>query len=71
MDIAPIAAQAGVTLDNLVQKSQELVAKLQALLVDRREIACLKFLILFNPGKWITLSELSHVQTNAVATFSV
>ncbi|XP_023697044.1 steroidogenic factor 1-like [Paramormyrops kingsleyae] len=49
VDIAPIAAQAGVTLDNLVQRSQELVAKLQALLVDRREIACLKFLILFNP----------------------
>uniref|UniRef100_A0A8C9VIM8 Nuclear receptor subfamily 5 group A member 1 n=1 Tax=Scleropages formosus TaxID=113540 RepID=A0A8C9VIM8_SCLFO len=48
-EIAPFTAQAGATLSNLVQRSQELVGKLQGLQVDRREIACLKFLILFNP----------------------
>ncbi|XP_076139281.1 steroidogenic factor 1b isoform X1 [Alosa pseudoharengus] len=49
VQIAHIAAQAGATLTSLVQRGQELVSKLQALQVDRREIACLKFLILFNP----------------------
>ncbi|XP_063066005.1 steroidogenic factor 1b [Engraulis encrasicolus] len=49
VQIAHIAAQAGATLSGLVQRGQELVGKLQALQVDRREIACLKFLVLFNP----------------------
>ncbi|KAG9354616.1 hypothetical protein JZ751_001329 [Albula glossodonta] len=49
IEIASIAAQAGATLNNLVLRGQELVAKLQSLQVDRREIACFKFLILFNP----------------------
>ncbi|KAL4622637.1 nuclear receptor subfamily 5 group A member 2-like isoform X1 [Arapaima gigas] len=49
MDIASVTAQAGVTLSSLVQRGQELVGKLQSLQVDRREIVCFKFLILFNP----------------------
>ncbi|KAL4609339.1 nuclear receptor subfamily 5 group A member 2-like [Arapaima gigas] len=49
VEIAPFTAQAGATLSNLVQRSQELVGKLQGLQVDRREIACFKFLLLFNP----------------------
>ncbi|XP_036384712.1 nuclear receptor subfamily 5 group A member 2-like [Megalops cyprinoides] len=49
IEITSIAAQAGATLSSLAQKSQELVAKLQTLQVDRGEIACFKFLILFNP----------------------
>ncbi|KAG5840778.1 hypothetical protein ANANG_G00192270 [Anguilla anguilla] len=49
IEIASITAQAGATLSNLVLRGQELVGKLQSLQVDRREIACFKFLILFNP----------------------
>uniref|UniRef100_A0AAY5KLI0 Nuclear receptor subfamily 5, group A, member 1a n=1 Tax=Esox lucius TaxID=8010 RepID=A0AAY5KLI0_ESOLU len=47
--MASIVSQAGPTLTSLVQRGQELVQKLQTLQVDRREIACFKFLILFNP----------------------
>ncbi|KAJ8388779.1 hypothetical protein AAFF_G00130120 [Aldrovandia affinis] len=49
IEISSIAAQAGATLNSLVLRGQELVGKLQSLQVDRREIACFKFLILFNP----------------------
>ncbi|XP_028828456.1 steroidogenic factor 1b [Denticeps clupeoides] len=49
VEISSILSQAGATLSSLVQRGQELVSKLQALQVDRREIACFKFLILFNP----------------------
>ncbi|KAJ8346441.1 hypothetical protein SKAU_G00278420 [Synaphobranchus kaupii] len=42
--------EAGAKLRSLVQRGQELVGKLQALQVDREEIVCFKFLILFNPG---------------------
>uniref|UniRef100_A0AAY5KFK4 NR LBD domain-containing protein n=1 Tax=Esox lucius TaxID=8010 RepID=A0AAY5KFK4_ESOLU len=48
-EMASIVSQAGPTLTSLVQRGQELVQKLQTLQVDRREIACFKFLILFNP----------------------
>ncbi|KAJ8386043.1 hypothetical protein AAFF_G00177320 [Aldrovandia affinis] len=49
IEISSLAGQAGVMLSSLVQRSQELVKKLQALQVDRGELACFKFLILFNP----------------------
>ncbi|KAG9329043.1 hypothetical protein JZ751_016692 [Albula glossodonta] len=49
IQISSIAGQAGTTLSSLVQKGQELVGKMQTLQVDRGEIACFKFLILFNP----------------------
>ncbi|XP_062334490.1 steroidogenic factor 1-like [Osmerus eperlanus] len=49
VELVSIAYQAGATLSSLVQRGQELVEKLQSLQVDRRELACLKFLILFNP----------------------
>ncbi|XP_030623353.1 steroidogenic factor 1b [Chanos chanos] len=49
VEISTIVSQAGATLSTLVQRGQELVGKLQALQVDWREIACFKFLILFNP----------------------
>lgn len=43
---------ASPTLASLVQRVQELIEKLHILKVDRQEFACIKFLILFNPGKW-------------------
>ncbi|XP_048861258.1 nuclear receptor subfamily 5 group A member 2-like isoform X3 [Brienomyrus brachyistius] len=49
LEITSITAQAGSTLSTLVQRGQELVGKLQSLQVDRREITCIKFLVLFNP----------------------
>ncbi|XP_058861490.1 nuclear receptor subfamily 5 group A member 2-like isoform X1 [Acipenser ruthenus] len=59
IELAAVAAQAGVTLSNLVLRAQELVAKLQTLQADRREIACFKFLILFNPD--VKLLENHHL----------
>uniref|UniRef100_A0A3P8X7P8 Nuclear receptor subfamily 5, group A, member 1a n=1 Tax=Esox lucius TaxID=8010 RepID=A0A3P8X7P8_ESOLU len=50
MDLLSIGSQAGVTLSGLVQRGQELAGRLLGLGVDRREVACLKFLILFNPN---------------------
>ncbi|XP_061118801.1 steroidogenic factor 1-like isoform X2 [Conger conger] len=49
IEISSIAGQAGATLSTLVQRGQELARKLQALQVDRGEVTCFKFLILFNP----------------------
>lgn len=49
-----ILAQAEATLFGLVQTGQELAGKLRVLQVDRREIACLKFLLLFNPSECLT-----------------
>nr|XP_046231438.1 nuclear receptor subfamily 5 group A member 2-like [Scatophagus argus] len=48
--LTDIASHAGPTLASLVQRGQELVEKLHILKVDRQEFACIKFLILFNPG---------------------
>nr|AGT37063.1 FTZ-F1b [Lateolabrax japonicus] len=48
VDYAVIASQAGATLSSLVQRGQELAVRLRALQVDRREVACLKFLVLFS-----------------------
>ncbi|XP_068166854.1 steroidogenic factor 1a [Antennarius striatus] len=50
VELSFILSQAETSLSSLVQRGQELVARLRALQVDRREIACLKFLLLFNPN---------------------
>ncbi|KAI3372043.1 hypothetical protein L3Q82_006696 [Scortum barcoo] len=50
VELSFILSQAEATLSSLVQRGQELAARLRALQVDRREIACLKFLLLFNPN---------------------
>ncbi|KAM6965113.1 steroidogenic factor 1a [Aplochiton taeniatus] len=50
IETSSIVSQAEATLSGLVQRGQELAGRLQALQVDRREIACLKFLLLFNPN---------------------
>lgn len=42
---------AGPPLSSMVQRGQDLARRLQLLQVDRREMACLKFLILFNPSE--------------------
>uniref|UniRef100_A0A671LLW7 Nuclear receptor subfamily 5, group A, member 1b n=1 Tax=Sinocyclocheilus anshuiensis TaxID=1608454 RepID=A0A671LLW7_9TELE len=49
VELASLLAQAGVTLSGMIQRGQELVHRLQELQLDRRETACLKYLILFNP----------------------
>ncbi|XP_041090328.1 nuclear receptor subfamily 5 group A member 2-like isoform X5 [Polyodon spathula] len=59
IELAVVAAQAGVTLSNLVLRAQELAATLQTLQADRREFACFKFLILFNPD--VKLLENHHL----------
>uniref|UniRef100_A0A4W6G3V2 Nuclear receptor subfamily 5, group A, member 1a n=1 Tax=Lates calcarifer TaxID=8187 RepID=A0A4W6G3V2_LATCA len=50
VELSSILSQAEATLSSLVQRGQELAARLRSLQVDRREIACLKFLLLFNPN---------------------
>lgn len=50
MELSEVASHAGPILASLVQRGQELVEKLHILKVDRQEFACIKFLILFNPG---------------------
>uniref|UniRef100_A0A8C7UVJ9 Nuclear receptor subfamily 5 group A member 1 n=1 Tax=Oncorhynchus mykiss TaxID=8022 RepID=A0A8C7UVJ9_ONCMY len=50
MDLSSVGSQAGLSLSGLVQRGQELAGRLLALQVDRREVACLKFLLLFNPN---------------------
>nr|ABV71399.1 SF-1 [Cyprinus carpio] len=49
VELASLLAQAGVTLSGMIQRGQELVNRLRELQLDRRETACLKYLILFNP----------------------
>ncbi|XP_078091157.1 nuclear receptor subfamily 5 group A member 2-like isoform X1 [Mustelus asterias] len=49
IDLSTIASQSGATLNNLVTRTQELVAKLRTLHADRHEFVCLKFLVLFSP----------------------
>lgn len=51
VQLSSILSQGEATLCSLVQRGQELAARLRALQVDRREIACLKFLLLFNPSE--------------------
>lgn len=51
VELAGIVSDSGLTLSSLVQRGQELARRLQLLQVDRREMACLKFLILFNPSE--------------------
>ncbi|XP_042343689.1 nuclear receptor subfamily 5 group A member 2-like [Plectropomus leopardus] len=50
VELSFILSQSEATLSSLVQRGQELAARLRALQLDRREIACLKFLLLFNPN---------------------
>ncbi|KAG7221359.1 hypothetical protein INR49_017325, partial [Caranx melampygus] len=50
VELSSILSQAEATLSALVQRGQELAERLRALQVDRREIACMKFLLLFNPN---------------------
>ncbi|XP_016898267.1 uncharacterized protein LOC103397689 isoform X1 [Cynoglossus semilaevis] len=45
-----ILDEVDATLSSLVQKGQNLAMRLHTLQVDRREIACLKFIVLFNPN---------------------
>ncbi|XP_029015980.1 nuclear receptor subfamily 5, group A, member 5 isoform X2 [Betta splendens] len=49
IEVSTIISQAGVTLSNLVSRTQDLVSKLKALQLDRHEFVCLKYLVLFNP----------------------
>lgn len=51
VEFTTLLAQAGVTLSGMIQRGQEQVHRLQELQLDRRETACLKYLILFNPGE--------------------
>ncbi|XP_054587145.1 nuclear receptor subfamily 5 group A member 2 [Nothobranchius furzeri] len=50
VELSSILSQGEATLSGLVQRGQELASRLRALQVDRREMACLKFLLLFNPN---------------------
>ncbi|XP_051787939.1 nuclear receptor subfamily 5 group A member 2-like isoform X2 [Erpetoichthys calabaricus] len=59
IELSTVETQAGATLNSLVLRAQELVRKLQSLQVDRREVACFKFLILFNSD--VKLLENHHL----------
>ncbi|KAJ1161069.1 hypothetical protein NDU88_001557 [Pleurodeles waltl] len=48
VDLSTIITQAGDTLASLVTRTHELVSKFQALQVDRAEMVCLRFLVLFS-----------------------
>lgn len=61
VELASLLAQAGVTLSGMIQRGQELVHRLQELQLDRRETACLKYLILFNPGETDMLLQLALI----------
>uniref|UniRef100_A0A667XW56 Nuclear receptor subfamily 5, group A, member 1b n=1 Tax=Myripristis murdjan TaxID=586833 RepID=A0A667XW56_9TELE len=49
VELSAVASYADPTLAHLVQRGQELLEKLHGLQVDRQEVVCIKFLILFNP----------------------
>ncbi|XP_029364523.1 nuclear receptor subfamily 5, group A, member 5 [Echeneis naucrates] len=49
IEVSTIISQAGVTLNSLVSRTQDLVSKLKSLQLDRHEFICLKYLVLFNP----------------------
>ncbi|KAG7263627.1 hypothetical protein CRUP_012862 [Coryphaenoides rupestris] len=49
IEVSTVQSQAGATLNSLVSRSQDLVAKLRALHLDKEEFVCLKYLVLFNP----------------------
>ncbi|XP_055498423.1 nuclear receptor subfamily 5 group A member 2 isoform X1 [Leucoraja erinacea] len=59
VDFSVIASQAGSTLNNLMSHAQELVVKLRTLQLDQREFVCLKFLVLFSLGKYLTSDSFS------------
>ncbi|XP_051536793.1 steroidogenic factor 1-like [Myxocyprinus asiaticus] len=62
VELASLLAQAGVTLSGMIQMGQELVHHLQEFQLDRRETACLKHLILFNPDVKL-LENQPHVES--------
>ena len=51
MDLPALVSPAGPLLRTLVQKGQDLVESFRKLQVDRNEVVCFKFLILFNTGR--------------------
>lgn len=57
IEVSTILSQAGATLSGLVSRTQDLVSKLKALQLDRQEFVCLKYLVLFNPGKLLEVCE--------------
>lgn len=71
VELSVILSQTEGTLSSLVQRGQELVGRLRALQVDRREIACLKFLLLFNPSESSPQSELHHHHGCSVPIYCV
>ena len=65
IEVAPILAAAGVHVDNTPPETmvehmanirilQEIVNKFKSLNVDATEYACLKAVVLFKPGKYIS-----------------
>ena len=57
-------------LTGLVERmSQELIAKMTELQVDSFELACLRGIILFNPGKWCFATHDFSVSINSILTF--
>ncbi|XP_051955742.1 nuclear receptor subfamily 5 group A member 2-like [Xyrauchen texanus] len=62
VELASLLAQAGFRLSGMIQRSQELVNHLQELQLDRRETACLKHLILFNPDVKL-LENQPHIES--------
>lgn len=61
VELSFILSQAEATLSSLVQRGQELASRLRALQVDRRELACLKFLLLFNPSEFASYLHFYHL----------
>ena len=51
LDLPALVSPAGPLLRTLVQKGQELVEAFRKLQVDRNEVVCFKFLILFSTGR--------------------
>ncbi|XP_017289502.1 nuclear receptor subfamily 5 group A member 2-like [Kryptolebias marmoratus] len=49
VELSKIASHADPALVRLAQRGKDFMEKLQILMVDRQEFACMKFLILFNP----------------------
>ncbi|XP_034565736.1 steroidogenic factor 1-like [Notolabrus celidotus] len=49
IELSDVSSHAGPTLTGLVHRGQELVRRLHIMQVDREELVCIKFLVLFNP----------------------
>uniref|UniRef100_A0AAV2MTK4 Uncharacterized protein n=1 Tax=Knipowitschia caucasica TaxID=637954 RepID=A0AAV2MTK4_KNICA len=70
VELSSLLLQAESTLAGLVQRGQELSSRLRALQVDRREVACLKFMLLFNPSECTSSSYTSSSTTSSSTTTS-